>query len=105
MYETRKNLIEVSQPHIINEVSVQPPDILMVGEYYQQSSYSHRTCQYHPKMQYNLSITPEYIDLLRWLKQFKEDHDEELRLREENPTVKELYNQYQAMVKLVQNPT
>jgi hypothetical protein len=49
-----------------------------------------------------VSINSTYRESLEWLLQFKYEHEAEKRLREENPAVKNAWEQYQVVKALSQ---
>jgi hypothetical protein len=50
----------------------------------------------------SVTMTPTYADLLGWLSTFKHEHEQELKLREESPAVKNAWEQYQVVKALSQ---
>ena len=50
----------------------------------------------------SVTMTPTYADLLNWLSTFKQEHEQELKLREESPAVKNAWEQYQVVKALSQ---
>lgn len=55
--------------------------------------------------QLNLSINPHYAQLLRWLHDFKRQHDAEVMLRESSEAVKNAWEQYQVVKALAVKET
>ena len=53
----------------------------------------------------SVTMTPLYADLLNWLSIFKYDHEQELKLREESPAVKNALEQYQVVKALTKKET
>ena len=45
----------------------------------------------------SVTMSPTYADLLNWLSAFKYEHEQELKLREEIPAVKNAWEQYQVV--------
>ena len=45
----------------------------------------------------SVTMSPTYADLLNWLSAFKYEHEQELKLREETPAVKNAWEQYQVV--------
>jgi hypothetical protein len=45
----------------------------------------------------SVTMTPLYADLLNWLSKFKYEHEQELKIREESPAVKNAWEQYQVI--------
>ena len=53
----------------------------------------------------SVTMTPLYADLLNWLSTFKYEYEQELKLREESPAVKNAWEQYQVVKALVKKET
>jgi hypothetical protein len=53
----------------------------------------------------SVTMTPLYADLLSWLSTFKYEHEQELKLREESPAVKNAWEQYQLVKALAKKET
>lgn len=95
-----KQVMEVSLGRSIN-VSAYPKEMLNLNQNNHSSDYNKFTGQYEPKLEYTISISNEYIQLFWWLKDFKKQYEEEERLRKEYPAVKDQYDAYRAMLKIV----
>lgn len=50
----------------------------------------------------SVSVSPPYSDNLRWLADFRREHEAEQKLREENQAVKNAWEQYQVIKTLAQ---
>ena len=53
----------------------------------------------------SVTMTPKYADLLNWLSTFKQEHEQELKLREESTAVKNAWEQYQVVKALAKKET
>ena len=53
----------------------------------------------------SVTMSPMYADLLIWLSMFKQEHEQELRLREESPAIKNAWEQYQIVKALAKKET
>jgi hypothetical protein len=53
----------------------------------------------------SVTMSPTYTDLLNWLSMFKYEHEQELKLREESPAVKNAWEQYQVVKALAKKET
>ena len=52
-------------------------------------------------MQYNVGLSPTAVDAIRWVNEYKQKLDQEVKAREENESVRAAYDQYQTVLKLV----
>jgi hypothetical protein len=52
-----------------------------------------------------VSMYPNYRECMEWLVKFKYEHEQEQRLREESPAVKNAWEQYQVVKALAKKET
>ena len=71
-------------------ISISPPDFAYVSL---KDTYGGK--------QIHVQVNQEVIDVFRWFKEHKDLLDREQKLRESNPAVASIYEQYQTMMKLV----
>lgn len=55
------------------------------------------------KVKVSITIAPQIIETMDWVKKFKQQLEEEAKIRAENPAVASQYESYQAMLKLVKS--
>jgi hypothetical protein len=50
-----------------------------------------------------ITINPSVVDAVNWVKDYKKQLEDEIKIRSENPAVASQYECYQAMLKLVKS--
>jgi len=53
------------------------------------------------RITYNIFLDQSIIDIINWAKRYKNQLDNEIKLRSENPALASQYEEYQTMLKLV----